>query len=99
MTTLEYLQEKLSFLAENFDITVKYHYDDKIFRHIVELTPPDEYYNNEKLDDSWIKISLEFMELFPDDNISFVSNDSTLISNEHQLTFTTKELQNSGIDN
>jgi hypothetical protein len=98
MTTLEYLTEKLFLLAENFGITVKYHYDDKIFRHIVELTPYEEYYNNEKLDNYWIEISLEFMKLFPDDNISFVSNDSTLISENHLLTFTAKELQNSGID-
>ena len=93
MKALEYLAQKLPFLAEKFGITVKYHYDDKIFRHIVELTPPEEYYNNDELDDSWIKISLEFMKLFPDDSISFVSNDSTLISNEHLLTFTAKELQ------
>lgn len=99
MTTFEYLEEKLSFLAESFDITVKYHYDSNIYRHIVELTPQKEYYNNDKLDDTWIKISLEFMKFFPNDSISFVSNDSTLISNEHLLIFNAKRVQDYCINN
>jgi len=93
MTPFEYLKDKLSLLAETFNITVKYHFDNKIFRHIVELTPQSEYYNNDKLDDYWINISVEFMELFPNDTISFVSVDSTLISNEHSLIFNAKELE------
>lgn len=98
MTTFEYLNNKLSLLSNTFNIIVKYYYNNKIHRHIIVLTPQKEYYNNSKLDDCWISISLEFMELFPDDTISFVSDDSTLISDEYLMTFNDKEFENICID-
>ncbi len=88
MTAVEYLKEKLCILANKFpQVTIKYGFDVVINTHIVELTPQDEYYYNTALDDSWIPISLDFMQHFPNDYISFVSNDSTLRVEEPQFSF------------
>ena len=98
MTVLEYLKDKLSFLAECFSIIVKYHYDDEINRHIVEITPQEVYYSNSNLDNCWIDISLEFMNLYPNESISFVSSDSTLTSKESILVFDCKKTQEINIE-
>ncbi len=74
-----HLVEKLEELASNFPhVQIKYAYNELIETHVVELTPEYEYYNNVALDDAWFPISLEFMEIFPEENISFVSSDSSL---------------------
>lgn len=79
MTPKEYLQSKLSELAHAFPaVTIKYGFDMYADMHIVELTPESEYYHNPELDSAWIPISSEFQELYPNEDIVFVSTDSFL---------------------
>lgn len=79
MTTIEYLRQTLDRLAVQFpNVQIRYAYNSKIETHIVEITPEIEYYNNPAIDDSWIYIYLEFSKKFPNENISFISSDSSL---------------------
>lgn len=74
-----FLKENLEKLAQQFpQVQIKYAYNYSIATHIVELTPEKEYYFNEELDNAWIPVSIEFMETFPADSISFISSDSSL---------------------
>lgn len=88
MSAAGYLKEKLEFLSEKFpSITFKYAFDNTIQTHIVEITPETEYYYNKTLDKAWIPISLEFMKLFKDDTISFISSDSILAITVPELIY------------
>ncbi len=79
MLAQEFLKSQLSNLATQFtEVQIRYAYNKLIETHVVEITPEYEYYNNSSLDDAWINISLEFMEKFQDENISFISSDSSL---------------------
>jgi len=93
MTSKEYLKIKLEKLSMDFPhITIRYAYNSVINYHVVELTPQSEYYNNNALDDKWIPISLEFMQTFPTEYISFVSDDSTLKVENPEFSFNEKEI-------
>lgn len=77
--SIEFIKEKLTLLADDFKmITIKYAYNGAINAHVVELTPVNEYYNNEVLDKCWIPISLDFKRLFENEDITFISSDSLL---------------------
>lgn len=77
--SIEFIKEKLALLANDFKtITIKYAYNGAINTHVVELTPVNEYYNNEVLDKCWIPISLDFKRLFENEDITFISSDSML---------------------
>ncbi|MFX1708105.1 hypothetical protein PV783_29345 [Chitinophaga sp. CC14] len=79
ITPLEFIKENLQLLASSFKgISIKYEYNESISTHIVELTPEYEYYHNEELDKAWIPISSNFKTLFEDEDISFISSDSSL---------------------
>lgn len=79
MEPVNFLKDRLENLALHFpQVQIKYAYNASIATHIVELTPEAEYYFNEALDKMWIPISIEFMETFPTESISFISSDSNL---------------------
>lgn len=87
MTATEFLKVHLEELAIKFpSVHIKYGYNSIIETHIVELLPLIEYKTNKDLDNSWIPVSLQFMEKFQYEEIAFISSDSTLsISSEHIL--------------
>src|SRR5688572_26160899 len=88
MTSLEFIKKELQGLAEKFpNIHIKYGFDEIIETHIVEMSPPHEYYNNRCLDKAWIPVSLQFLELFLDEDITFISSDSSLKIEEVILEF------------
>ena len=88
MTTKQYLRDDLAVLADKFpSVTIKYGFDDTINTHVVELTPREEYYTNTHLDKAWIPVSLKFMQRFPNDYISFISDDSPLKVEQPVFTF------------
>ena len=93
MKTIEFLKERLSKLSLEFSqIQIKYAYNAQIETHIVELVPEKEYYENKSLDDSWIDISLDFSKLFPNENISFISSDSSLAIQQPELEWNCKHI-------
>lgn len=77
--SVKFIEAKLEELAQHhYDVTVKYGFDYKSEIHIVELTPTAAFYENDNLLDSWIPISVEFKEMFPFEDICFISSDSSL---------------------
>ncbi len=81
MEVKKYIISKLEELAKDFPaIQIVYAYNQYAETHIVQLTPQNEYYNNDALDNAWIEIVKDFQHSFPFENISFVSDDSDLIS-------------------
>jgi hypothetical protein len=79
MNTIDFLRLKLTRLHSAFPNTlIKYGFDTDIDRHIVEITPREVYEHNDELDECWMSIAREFMESYPYQSISFVSDDSIL---------------------
>jgi hypothetical protein len=79
MKPIEFIYTHLEDLSKEFpQVHIKYAFNKIIFTHIIELLPLTEYQNNSALDDAWIPLSFDFRKLFPDDEIAFVSSDSTL---------------------
>ena len=76
-----FIKSKLQALAADFPaFEMLYACNEFAEAHIVQLTPQKKYYTNEKLDTAWMNIQEEFMQLFPYQNIGFVSDDSNLIN-------------------
>ena len=79
MKPSDFLLSSLENIAKDFpQVHIKYAYNNIINTHIVELLPLEEYNNNSKLDDAWIPLSFNFRKKFPDEEITFLSSDSTL---------------------
>ena len=79
MTSTDFLKRELEAIANKFtNVHIKYGYNDIIETHIVELLPLIEYNTNKALDDAWIPVSLKFMEMFKDEEVAFISSDSSL---------------------
>lgn len=79
MKAQDFLFNKLKVLSENFpEIHIKYGYDFLIETHIVELLPVSEYYTNKNLDDAWINIAQEFLDRYQNEEVAFISADSSL---------------------
>lgn len=79
MTSIDFLRSELQRIATQFpNVHIKYGFNHTIDTHIVELLPLIEYVENKDLDKAWIPISLRFMELFADEEIAFISSDSSL---------------------
>lgn len=79
MTQKDFLYKELSRISRDFPrVQFRYAFNKIISTHVVELLPLDEYLNNEELLNAWIPLSFKFQLEYPDDEISFVSSDSTL---------------------
>lgn len=79
MKATEYLQKELKVIADKFpNVNIRYGYDKIINTHIVELLPLIEYHSNEDLDNAWIPLSISFLEKYMDEEIAFISSDSSL---------------------
>lgn len=91
MDSKKYIEKELKTLAEHFpSVQIRYSFNKKIETHIVELTPIEEYNNNEQLDKYWISISLQFHKAFPNEEICFVSSDSSLAISNPELIYNEK---------
>ncbi|KAA5532631.1 hypothetical protein F0919_17775 [Taibaiella lutea] len=74
-----FLLEELTKLQKQFcNIKIKYAFNIAIEVHIVEITPDTEYHSNDRLDESWLNIAMDFMKRFPNEEISFITDDSIL---------------------
>lgn len=79
MTPVEFLQIELKKVAEKFpNVNIRYGYDDIIDTHVVELLPLIEYNSNDELDKAWIPLSIEFLRKYMNEEIAFISSDSSL---------------------
>lgn len=79
MAAVDFLKKELNILAGKFPtVHIKYGYNEKIDTHIVELLPLIEYTTNKELDNAWVPLSITFMETFENEEIAFISSDSSL---------------------
>jgi hypothetical protein len=91
MLPKEFLEKELQELSISFpQVHIRYGYDEMIETHIVELLPLSEYNFNKDLDKAWIPISIKFMETYKDEEIAFISSDSTLHLEKWLLEFNVK---------
>lgn len=88
MNSLDFLKVELEKISKKFNaVHIKYGFNKAINTHVVELLPLEEYLNNDLLTECWMPLSFEFGTQFPDEEISFVSSDSTLSINCPILEF------------
>jgi hypothetical protein len=79
MTSKDFVEEKLRFLTSIFKgIRIKYKYIEKNKSHLVEVIPADFMQGNEDYFKEEAQIMEEFEQLFPDESIDFISNDSDI---------------------
>lgn len=92
MTSYNFLKGELENLSNQFSmINIAYGFDTVIDTHIVELTPESEYYSNSELDSAWLSISKRFMAFYPNEDIAFVTSDSSLKLEEVDYIFNCKK--------
>ena len=90
MKPTDFLRSSLENLAKNFpNVHIKYAFNKTIKTHIVELLPITEYRYNAALDNAWIPLSFDFRSHFPEEEIAFVSSDSTLSIKTPNFEFNT----------
>lgn len=87
MNSVDFIKKGICSLAETFPTTCfKYGFDESIKTHIIEITPAQDFYGDEKLSEAWISLSVSFMTDYPSEDIVFISSDSTLVLSEYKLT-------------
>lgn len=79
MTAKDFIQEKLRFLTSIFKgIQIKYKYMPSESSHLVEVIPSEFMQGNEDYFKEEARIIEEFDQLFPEESIDFISNDSSI---------------------
>jgi len=79
MTAIGFLKKELRALVSRFpQLQLRYGYNDMVGIHVVEILPLAEYANNKALSEAWIDLAVRFMERFEEEEISFISSDSSL---------------------
>ena len=88
MNSLEFLKVELEKISKKFNaVHIKYGFNRAISTHIVELLPLAEYLHNDTLTEAWMPLSFEFGAQFPNEEIAFVSSNSTLSIQEPIFEF------------
>ena len=86
MLAQEFIKNNLHKLSASFpDTCFKYGFDEEIKTHVIEITPQEHFYNLDALDEAWIPVSISFMELFPKEEIVFISSDSSLAMDKYSF--------------
>lgn len=79
MRSKDFVEEKLRFLTSIFKgIHIKYKYIPGERSHLVEIIPADFMQGNEDYFKEEAQIIEEFDQLYPDESIDFISNDSDI---------------------
>jgi hypothetical protein len=77
MKSREFIEKNLQSLASKFDeAKIRYEYREDTHSHIIEVVPLNFYENNESYMEEEARIEDEFEELFPTENIVFISEES-----------------------
>lgn len=83
-----FFSTKLKLLHEQFrELTIKYHFNRLINRHLVELTPMSAYNDNAALDEAWFAIAEDFYNLFPGESVSFITDDSGIDFSASEIVY------------
>lgn len=77
MTAQGFIEEKLRALALKFiDIKIRYEYRANTYSHLIEIIPLSFFEGNKDYFEDEAKIEDEFEQLFPTENIVFISEGS-----------------------
>jgi len=80
MTAKDYIEEKLSLLASKFtDIKIRYEHHANTGSHLIEIMPLSFFEENGSYLEEETKIEDEFEQLFPSENIVFISEGSLTV--------------------
>lgn len=80
MTAKDYIEEKLSLLASKFtDIKIRYEHRANTKSHLIEILPLCLFEGNGSYLEEEAKIEYEFEQLFPSENIIFISEGSLTV--------------------
>lgn len=91
MRSKDFVEEKLRFLTSIFkDIRIKYKYMPQNRSHLVEVIPADFMVGNEDYFKEEAQIIEEFDQLYPDESIDFISNDSDIRIENPDLELTSR---------
>ncbi|MGH1387517.1 hypothetical protein [Kordia sp.] len=83
MESIKYLKEKLQELHNNCNyVGIKYEYKSVINTHVIDIQPKIIFENDENYVLSQISLEDEFEELFPEEEILFISKDNLISINE-----------------
>ncbi|HLN72328.1 MAG TPA: hypothetical protein VK205_03480 [Prolixibacteraceae bacterium] len=86
MTAKDFVEEKLRFLISIFKgVHIKYKYMPVQRSHLVEVIPAEFMQGNEDYFKEEAQIIEEFDQLFPDESIDFISNDSDITIDKADL--------------
>ena len=79
MTAKDFTEERLRLLASKFiDIQIRYEYRANTRSHLIEIIPLSFFEENESYFEEEAKIEDEFEQLFPSENIVFISKGSLI---------------------
>jgi hypothetical protein len=93
MTAKGFVEEKLRFLTSIFKgIQIKYKYLPGEKSHLVEIIPADFMQGNEDYFKEEAQIMEEFEQLFPDESIDFISNDSDIRIENADLELSSRQV-------
>lgn len=80
MTARDYIEEKLTLLAKKFiDIQIRYEYRANTRSHLIEIIPLSFFEEDEAYFKEESAIEDEFEQLFPSENIVFISEGSLTV--------------------
>ena len=86
MTAKEYIEENLKFLASKFsDIQIRYEHRANTGSHLIEIMPLSFFEGNGSYLEEETKIEDEFEQLFPSENIVFISEGSLTVIKKADL--------------
>ena len=77
MKSKDYIRSKLNSFIEIFSQTkVCYQFDEHLMTHYIKVVSNSIYHNDKRYLDWELKLYDEFVEIFPGENICFISDDS-----------------------
>ena len=88
MIAKDFIEEKLRILASKFiDIQIRYEYRVNTNSHLIEIIPLSFFEGNESYFEEETKLEDEFEQLFPSENIVFISEGSLTVIKKADLEF------------
>lgn len=91
MTSLNFLKERLQEIVNNFnDVTISYEYLEYSNTHIVELYPVEIFENDKRYMELEVSLENDFNNLYPNEEIVFVSENSVTRVENVQESFTSE---------
>ena len=95
MKSKEFIKNSLNNLFDKFDIKLRYEYRESTTSHLIEVIPLHVFEEDKDYMQAEFNFENEFEELFPNENIVFISEDSLteIKESEFELGYDTNSLE------